>query len=64
MIASTNDYIELDSMLKPEEKRVIPADRAAELGERAGGIAIVEDLTTGHRTQYRLMAYGWQKEIT
>ena len=64
MIATSNDYAQLDNMLGVDEQRVVPTDRAAELGERAGGIAIIKNLTTGEETRYRLLPYGWQKEIT
>lgn len=64
MIATSNDYEELDKLLGVDEQRIVPEDRATSLGERAGGIARIKNLTTGEVTEYHLQPYGWQKIIT
>jgi hypothetical protein len=64
MIASPQDYVELDSMLGVDEERIVPTDRAADLGERAAGLARVRNLTTDEVSEYHLQPYGWQKVIT
>ena len=63
MIASPQDYVELESMLGVDEERIVPTDRAADIGERAGGLARIKNLTTGDVSEYHLQPYGWQKVI-